>query len=134
MSEPLPFMDPEEGLRALLLANFPNLDEINVGNFPTTGLAQKLPYVSVELQGGLQTYFEDEPLIDLDFFATTKDGAKNLAAEVLASLLDSHRTVVVGSRRFTIDTVGVIRRPVKEPWDDEKIRRQSAIIQISIRR
>lgn len=125
------FVDPEAGIRALLLAEFPDLE---VGETPGTGLAEKLPYVAVDLQGGAQDYFQDDPVLDIDCFAPTKAAAKLLAAEVSAFLCCYPHTVMVGTRRFTIDSVGVVRRPVPEPWDDESIRRVSATYQLSARR
>lgn len=134
MTDPLPFINPAEGLRELILANFPDLLEINVGLFPGTALGDKLPYIAIEVQGGGQDYFTDEPLVDMDFFATTHGGANLLAGEVTSFFLRYPQSIVVGTRRFTIDRVGVVRRSVKEPWDDENIGRESATFQFTIRR
>lgn len=134
MSEPLPFLDPRLGLRELLLANFVDLAPVNIGRFPGTSLGDKLPYVAIEIQGGAQNYFTDEPVMDIDYFAATNAATSLLAAEVSAFLLGYPHTVLVGTRRFTIDSVGIPRRPVQEPWDDENIGRESATYQFTIRR
>lgn len=127
----LPFVDPEEGLFVLLGGQFP---DATIGSFPETEVALNLDYISIDLLDGNQDYFQDNPIIDIDVFSATRAQSKKLAGEVSALLLGYPWTVRVGARRFTIDSVGVIRRPVKEPWDDENVRRTGATYQLAVRR
>lgn len=108
--------------------------DASVGEFPGSGLAEKLPYVSVELVDGVQDFFESNPVVDIDVFAGSRAEAKRVAAAIVMGFLRYPRSVQVKDVVVTIDSVSILTSPVKRPWEDSNIRRQSATIQFSVRR
>lgn len=128
------FVDPEEGLRELFLAEIDDIEARQIGEFPADNPTGMAYYIAVETIGGPRDYFQDSPLIDIDVFANSRALAKSVSETVSDLLLGYPKTVLVEGRRFTIDRVGVVRRPVKEPWDDENVRRQGATYQLTVRR
>lgn len=136
MSE-LPHIDPEAGLRQMVM-DAVTLPQKQVGQWPesddVTPLEEKLPYVSVEVNGGEQDYFASEPIVDIDVFADRKSEAKNVAAAIVLYFLRYPQSVVVDGRYFMVDHVDIISVPQDIPWDDPKIRRQSVTIKPTVRR
>lgn len=110
------------------------LTEEHVGEFPGLGLKNKLPYISIEVVSGAADYLEQDPVVDIDVFADSRAQAKKLAAALQLAFLRYPHSVQVADRTITIDRAVCISLPVKLPWEDEKIRRQSATYQFSVRR
>lgn len=133
----LAHIDPESGLRAMVMAatGYP---EARVGQWPESDdfvtLSEKLIYVSVEVNGGEQDYFESAPIIDIDVFALKKLDAKNAIATIVLYFLRYPQSVVVDGRHFMVDAVDIISVPQDMPWEDPKIRRQSVTIKPTVRR
>ena len=142
MSDSSNFIYADDGVRALLLAQtdlvLGPLGESNFGEYPGTDLLGSigdLAYVSIEVVDGDADRFESEPVIDIDVFAKSRTKAKSVAAAIALVLLRYPQTVEVKEGQFfTIDRASCNRFPVKMPWDDSEIRRQSATYQLSVRR
>ena len=137
MADETPFRDPEEATREFVLDCFKDLEDFgaaNVGNFPGPGLAEKLPYVSVDLVDGPADYFEASPIMAIDVFAGRKDLAKKLAWELQLYFMRYPQVVEVQGRAFVLDFAECLSIPHDVPWDDTKVRRQSARYQITSRR
>lgn len=130
------FPDIENVVRALLLRDFavrlPNQGQ--VGTDFIVDFTGRLPYVRLERVGGSSVRLNDYPLVDVEFFDDTTADLKSLSADVHAYLLGYPHSVELGSRRVTLDTVGVTVAPRRLPWADENIRRFAATYQLSIRR
>lgn len=131
-----PFPDIENVLRALLLRDFAaNLpSESRVGTDFIVDFTDRLPYIRLERVGGSSVPLNDYPLVDVEFFDDTTADLKSLSADVHTYLLGYPHTVELGSRRITLDTVGVTVAPRRLPWADENIRRFAATYQFSVRR
>lgn len=142
MSDANEFIYADEGLRGLILAQsdaiLGPLQSINVGEFPGEDLLGRIgdkAYVAIEVIDGNGDRFGSEPVIDIDVFALTRAKAKSVAAAVALLILRYPESVALsGGRVFTIDSANCTRFPVKLPWDDEQIKRQSATYQLSVRR
>lgn len=134
-----PFLSVEKGVSALVLSK-PAPDGVvlpaasSFGEYPGLALTTKMPYVSVEVLDGAQSFLEDEPLIELNAFTASWSVSESLLNHISLTLMGYPRSVTLGSRRFIIDSARVIQRPRREDWDDDKVRRMSAIYQLSIRR
>lgn len=109
-------------------------DPEQVGEFPGSDLKDRLPYVAIEVVTGTADYFEQEPIIDIDVFASSRSEAKKVAAALQLAFLQYPWSVQVAERNVTIDEVRCNRTPVKLPWEDPEVRRQSATYQLSVRR
>lgn len=139
MSDTSTYIYADEGLRSLILAQndaiLGQLDDDNLGEYPGTDLLDKLPYVSIEVVDGSGDRFETEPVVDIDVFAASRAEAKSVAAAIALLILRYPESVqVAGGQIFTIDSATCIRFPVKLPWEDSQIKRQSATYQLSVRR
>jgi hypothetical protein len=133
------FLSPEQGIAALVLSKeapagvtlpIPSA----IGEYPGLTLAGRMPYLSLEVIDGDQSYFEDEPLVEANAFTGSWSASESLLNHISLTLMGYPRSVTLGSRRFIIDSCRVIQRPRREDWDDDKVRRMSAIYQLSIRR
>lgn len=140
----LAHLDPEEGVRALILKwaaddigirGLPDDASNHVGRWLETGLAAAAPYVSVDLIGGPQTYFDAHPVLQIDWFSdvSTAD-VKSMAADTTLRFLQYPDSVAIGDRTFLVDSASVIQQPLKTEWEDENIRRMSARFELSVRR
>lgn len=133
------FMSVEKGVTALALsrpaiggAQLPTAE--GWGEYPGIALADRMPYVSVEVVSGEQTFLQDEPLVEVNAFAASWSASESLLNHISLSLMGYPRSVTLGSRRFIVDSCRTIQRPRREDWEDDKVRRMSAIYQLSIRR
>lgn len=142
MSEELPHIDPEKGVRLMVRAAVSEYAEINltesqVGQWPTSGqtvIDADHDYISVEVGDGTQDYFESNPIIDIDVFTyDNKARAKKLASAISLYFLRYPQSVMVEGRLFQVD-VARCSVPKGMPWDDTKIRRISATLQLTVRR
>jgi hypothetical protein len=129
-------VDADELIRELVLSLA--LDGIEtphqVGEFPGSDLEKHLPYIAIEVVTGTADYFEQEPIIDVDVFASSRAEAKKVAGAIQLAFLQYPWSVQVAGRNVTIDEMRCNRLPVKLPWEDPEIRRQSATYQFSARR
>lgn len=131
-----PYIDVQDVVWALIDSlELPEIqDEEQVGEYPGTDLASKLPYIAVETIAGARNLFESDAIVDIDVFSATRGQAKKLAGDLSLALLRYPRSVQVGSAKVTIDEAVCTSLPAKRPWEDEKIRRQSATYSITVRR
>lgn len=142
MSDASEYIYPDEGLRSLILAQadavLGPLESVNVGEYPGEDLLVRIgdqAYVSIEVVDGNGDRFESEPVVDIDVFALSRAKAKLVAAGIALLLVRYPESTTLSSGRvFTIDRATCLRDPVKMPWEDSGIRRQSATYQLSIRR
>lgn len=141
MSDANPHIYADEGIRALILAQtdliLGPLGDLNIGEYPGADLKTRIgdyAYVSIEVVDGNADRFESEPVVDVDVFALTRAKAKSVAAAIMLLFVRYPETVQVAGGHFTIDRASCLRSPVKLPWDDDTIKRQSATYQLSVRR
>lgn len=148
----LPFIDPVEGARALILKwidsgavdlSWEGQSAVlaagdHVGELPDAGIGERLPFIALDLVGGGQDYFEDHPFIAIDVFTNRRGGgkarAKKIAAGISLAFLRYPDSVVVGERIFQIDSATSVQSPMAVPWGDENIRRITARYELSVRR
>ncbi len=138
MSE-TPFISVERGVAALALSKEPPQgvtlpQATNVGEYPGLGLVARMPYLSIEIIDGTQDFLTDEPLVEVNAFTASWSASESLLNHISLSLMGYPRSVTLGSRRFVVDSCRTIQRPRREDWEDDKVRRMSAIYQLSIRR
>lgn len=136
MNQPL-FVDPVVGLKHLLDARLPDLVEgtVNVGDWPGPGLRDSLTYVAIELVDGEASYTRGDYLVSVDVFGPSRARARSVAQAIQGLLLGYPGGVAVPEGGwFQPDEVSCTQFPRREDWEDDAIRRQSAMYSISARR
>jgi hypothetical protein len=130
------WIDPEEGLRALLAQETSaTLAQIGVWPAAEPPLAtDDAVYISVEIIDGYATELEDEPIVEINVWGRKWSKVKSTHVEISDAILRYPRSVAVGDRRFVIDNPRCNSRAAREDWPDEKVRRMSAVFQFSVRR
>lgn len=109
-------------------ATFQQAGEVKAGT-STPGTFPAGLFVRVGVVGGSDDGITDNPLVDVDVFASTYAAARGLAEDVRQGLRPRVRM-----RSATIDRVRTDVSPRELPWGNANVRRISATYQISFRR
>lgn len=126
------WIDPEDGIRHLIAAKT-DLTLEQIGTWPA-GELPPLPYVSVEVLDGGASELTDDPVVEINgWFPSTKTAKVTMQA-ICDAILRYPRSVAVGERRFVVDNPGIVQRPTREDWAEDKVRRWSVLTQFSVRR
>lgn len=135
MSDLKPFPDVEVAVMDILERDFEfDLGPGDVGGVTPFDLGRRLAggrnFVRVAMVTGRDDRLTAFSVVDVDVFASTRDGARDLAERIRAHLLGYPLTVGT----VTLDRVVTETAPIQAPWEDENVRRRLATYRISTRR
>jgi hypothetical protein len=123
-------MDDFQDIEACLVLWLPTLSLVDhAGNRTPSDLEAKVVFARVIKLGGTDDWITDNPTVDVDVFALSRNAARNAAEQIRTSLRPRVR---VGSA--IIDSVRTSTSPRELPWSNEKIKRYSATYALGLRR
>lgn len=135
----VPFKDVEKALTVWLAETF--FDPSDVGTWlhvgtelPDAGsklsLVARDPFVLVQIAGGADNFFTDQPTVRIEVFGRTRTTTYDLSEAIRMRLLAA--PLVAGG--VVIDSAATRMRPAQLPWEGDKVRRRGATYELSVRR
>lgn len=123
-----------EQLLADWLKTQTGITQVHVGDIPDDvppNLPQAVPVIMIARFGGPDGVLGfDNPSVDIDVFASTRNAAKNIAEKVRREMrLNLPRLVLSGA---TITRVGTASAPISAPWDSGPVRRFTAAYTLGV--